>query len=54
MEVNPQAGLAAEPVMMGRMLDRPAPRAVPPVGTEAGKARVTATVLLTVRLAPVE
>lgn len=55
LEIDPQAGF--EPSLAGRMLERPAPAAAappPPIATEAGQATVTATVLLTVRLAPAE
>ena len=55
LEIDPQAGY--EPSLAGRMLERPAPAAVAPpqpIATEAGQATATATVLLTVRLAPAE
>ena len=56
LEIDPQAGLGSAPVMASKMLERPAPAPAPPppIATEAGQATVTATVLLTVRLAPVE
>jgi len=55
MEIDPQAGLGAEPTQAARVLERPVPAAAPPpIATEAGQTVVTSTVLLTVRLAPVE